>query len=202
MSKFIPQGLGWIPDLPDPRDFTHEHPKILSLLERLRPFGNTLPDSVDLRHGEEGEVFLTDVEDQGNVNSSTAFAVLSMVEYFERRIHAHTFDGSTLFLYKVARNLRNKRYRVTGDTGADLRTTLKALCKFGFSSNELWPYDVEQFDEEPPAFVYQAARPVPGLYYFRLDSRSMHPSTEQHQRPSQMNLVNSFLAAGFPVAFG
>src|SRR5260370_15036 len=93
MSKFVPQEMGWQPDLPDARDYTFRHPKVLSLLRKLqqsRP--NELPDEVDLRCDSDGEYF-TEPQDQGLLNSSAAFAAISLIEYFERRIHGRTFEG-------------------------------------------------------------------------------------------------------------
>lgn len=200
MAKFIPQGMGWIPDIPDPRDYTYRHKEILTILQQLKPFSGELPEEVDLRYGEEGEVFFTDVEDQGPLNSSTAFAVLSLVEYFERRIYGHTFDGSRLFLYKVTRNLRNKRARVSGDTGADLRTTLKALCRFGTPGEEHWPYETKWFDEEPSTFIYRSARPIRNLRYFAIH-RPPEEDTTLTFTPRWDHLA-SFLSAGIPLVFG
>lgn len=204
MSRFIPQGMGWIPDLPDPRDYVYRHEAILPLLERLkRSRRKKLPDEVDLRSDDEGEYF-TPPEDQGPLNCSAAFAVLSLVEYFERRVRGRTFEGSKLFLYKVTRNRLQKRLRVgesfrnshsAGDTGADLRTTLKVLVQFGVPPEEHWPYDVAKFDEEPSQFLYSLATPLAGVRYFRLDERNCDGS-------ATWEAVKSFLAAGFPIAFG
>lgn len=190
--------MGWIPDLPDPRDYTYRHKEIQPVLQQLKPCTDELPDEVDLRYGDEGEVFFTDVEDQGPLNSSTAFAALSLVEYFQRRVCGQTFDGSKLFLYKVTRNLRNKRARVSGDTGADLRTTFKALRCFGVPDEQHWPYDPDRFDEEPSAFVYQVARRWDELLFFKLCS----PCAKSDATENQWNVLTSFLAAGFPIAFG
>lgn len=201
MSKFIPRGMGWIPDLPDPRDYTVQHETIQYLLRRLSPSTLTgLPEEVDLRFGDEGEVFFTEPYDQGSLQSSTAFAVLSLVEYFERRARARTFDGSAAFLYKVTRNLRNKQTQVSGDTGADLRTTFRALQLFGVPDEEQWPYVPERFDDEPSSFVYQVARRFNDLRYFRIDNFSQPASGDWNNR--LWEVVASFLAAGFPVAFG
>ena len=200
-AKFIPNGLGWIPDLPDPRDYTWRHKEILPLLQQLKPISpEVLPDEVDLRSGDEGELFFTDVEDQLCLNSSCSFAALSLFEYFQRRIHGRTFDGSKLFLYKVARNLRTKRCTATGDTGADLRSTLKAFRRFGVPEEEYWPYQVERFDEEPSAFIYQVARSRESLRYFRIEDLS--ESTSDNFVKTRWDQLTSFLAAGFPVAFG
>ena len=109
VSKFVPQGMGWVPDLPDARDYTYRHDEVLQFLRRLkRSRRKTLPNEVDLRRDEEGEYF-TPPEDQGPLNCSAACAVLGLVEYFERRVRGRTFEGSKLFLYKVARNRQQKR---------------------------------------------------------------------------------------------
>jgi len=195
VSTFVPQGMGWQPDLPDARDYTFHHLEILPLLRQLkRSRRKSLPDEVDLRRDSEGEYF-TDPEDQGPLNSSSAFAVLSLVEYFERRIRGRTFEGSKRFLYKVTRNRIAKRSRVIGDTGSDLRSTLKVLVQFGVPPEEFWPYDIEKFDEEPTAFLYALAKPFPDLLYFRLDEPNADGETI-------WATVKSFLAAGFPIAFG
>lgn len=195
MSKFVPKGMGWIPDLPDARDLTFRHPEVLSLLRGLKQSEQeSQPDSVDLRQDSEGE-YLTTPEDQRSLNSSSAFAVLSLIEYFERRVHGRTFEGSKLFLYKVARNLIAKKVGTIGDTGADLRTTLKVLTKIGVPNEDYWPYDVDRLDEEPIAFHYATAKPMRHLTYFRLDEPNNTGET------TWMN-VRSFLAAGFPIVFG
>ena len=75
--------MGWQPDLPDSRDYSHGHPAVLPSLRKLKRLGpEELPDEVDLRFDSEGEYF-TQPLDQGPLNSSTAFAVLSLIEYFE-----------------------------------------------------------------------------------------------------------------------
>ena len=187
--------------MPDPRDYGYRQEAVLPLLERLkRSRRKNFPDEVDLRRDDEGEYF-TPPEDQGPINCSASFAVLSLVEYFERRVLGRTFEGSKLFLYKVTRNLRQKRpvgdqgSHSVGDTGADLRTTLKALVSIGVPAEEVWPYDIEKFDEEPSQFSYALARPPSGIGYFRLDE----PNCDGY---ATWETVTSFLAAGFPVAFG
>jgi C1A family cysteine protease len=205
VSKFIPEGMGWIPDVPDPRDYTYRHEAVLRLLKRLkRSRRMELPDEVDLRFGDEGENFFTDPEDQGRLNSSAAFGVLSLVEYFERRVRGRIFEGSALFLYKVTRNRLHKRLHLgrdlreshsAGDTGADLRTTFKVLAQFGVPPEEHWPYDIDEFDEEPSQFLYGLAKPLASVRYFHLDEPNCDGTTT-------WKTVKSFLGAGFPIAFG
>ena len=86
VQHFTPPGMGWIPDLPDPRDYTFRHQKVYELLERLQPSADhRLPDEVDLRCDGDEE-YLTKAGDQELLNCSSAFAALSVVEYFERRV--------------------------------------------------------------------------------------------------------------------
>lgn len=193
--------------MPDPRDFAFHHHQFPRLTQQSMPAIDELPDSVDLRCGDEGEVFLTDADDQGPLNSSTAHAVLGMIEYFERR-EGRTFSGSRLFLYKVARNLRNRRSDLCADTGADLRTTLKAVRQFGIPSEELWPDDPTLVDKEPPAFVYHAAKPVADFRFVRVFAPAHQPPQPGHFPESvdaaltQRNLLMSILARGYPIMFG
>jgi len=123
MSKCTPSGLGWIPDLPDARDYDYRHPEVLRLLQRLKPACcDQFPDGVDLRSDHDLQ-YIMPPEDQGPLNASPAFAVLALAKYFERRGAGRVFNGSKLFLYRATRN----RLRLDGDSGADLRTTLKML---------------------------------------------------------------------------
>ncbi len=104
----MPSGLGWIPDLPDARDFTVGHSAIAPLLHRLKSGRRRkLPDSVDLRSDDEA-LYFTSVDNQRLLNASPAFAVLALFEYFERRIRGKTFEGSKLFLYQVTQRVRQK----------------------------------------------------------------------------------------------
>ncbi len=195
MLNFVPQAMGWLPDLPDARDFTFRNPYVLSLLRRLKwPEVDPVPDSIDLRQDSEGEYF-GPVEDQGKLNSSTAFAALNLFEYFERRIGGRCYQGSKLFLYQITRNHIDKRVGVTADVGADLRSTLKMLCHIGVPPEEYWPYIASRFHQEPGAFQYAIAKPQEHIRYFRLD---------EPNRTGEMTWrsVKSFLAAGFPVVFG
>lgn len=203
MSRFVPQGMGWIPDLPDARDYTYRHGAVLPLLQRLkRARCKKLPENVDLRVGDEGESLFTEPEDQGPLNCSASFAIVSMIEYFERRCRGCTFEASKLFLYKVTRNRLQKQWQVgeafrhsMGDTGADLRTTLKVLAQFGVPPEEHWPYHIDNFDVEPTQFLYNLAKPLAAIRYLRLDNTN-------RKGTGTWEAVKSFLAAGFPIAFG
>ena len=186
--------MGWIPDLPDPRDYTYRHRSVIPLLEELNRDDQTSPPAeVDLRRVCEEE-FLPPPEDQRRLNTSTAFAALSLVEYFERRVYGRTFEGSALFLYQITRNRLHKQQQ-PGDTGADLRTTFKMLTNVGVPPEDQWPYDEQNMEQQPSPFLYSiTCRPTEAIY-LRLDEPNSTGA-------ATWETVTSFLAAGFPVAFG
>jgi C1A family cysteine protease len=180
-------GLGWLPDLPDIRDYTAEHPKVGHLLERLENAGaaGELPSAVDLR------TWCSPVENQGKLGSCTAHAGVGMYEYFERRAFGKHIDASRLFLYKTTRNL----LRWTGDRGATLRSTMEALTLFGLPLEEYWPYLPADFDEEPTPFHYAMAQNFQALTYFRLDPPGIAGD-------ELLKAVKKRIASGFVAMFG
>lgn len=200
MAEYRIKGMGWLPDYPDFRDFS---PELDSLPPKFKERGQTrsiramltqagvtqpaakLPARVDWR------AFCSPIEDQGPLGSCTAHAGVAMVEYFERRAFGRHLDASRLFLYKTTRNLLHWK----GDTGAFLRTTMGALVLFGVPPEEYWPYRVEDFDQEPPAFCYAFAQNYQAICYYRLSP----PGASGEEL---LKRVKTFLAAGLPTMFG
>ncbi|MEH1903432.1 MAG: C1 family peptidase [Nostoc sp.] len=183
--------MGWLPDRPDFRDYSPPE-KIIEYCknkERIRLEKAISPDRrlqhVDLRE------WCSPIQEQGNLKSCTAIAGVALVEYFERKVRGEYIDASSLFLYKVARKLM----KLTGDTGVSTRFTMKAMALFGIPPEEYWPYEIENFDEEPPAFCYAYAQHYQALKYFRLD-------LPQLSKEQALDKIKAFLAAGFPAMFG
>ena len=131
------------------------------------------------------------IEDQGSLGSCTANAGVSFIQFYERRAFGEHLDASRLFLYKVTRKLLHW----TGDTGAWLRTTMKAMVLFGIPPEEYYPYDISKFDDEPTAFCYAFAQSYQSVKYYRLDKATVSPD-------QLLARVKNFLAAGFPCMFG
>jgi len=186
-------GTGWIPPLPDLRDYTQESTEIAGMAKKLKisPGKKSLKSSakVDLRK------WCSPVENQGSLGSCTAHAGVGIVEYFQRRAFKKHIDGSRLFVYKTTRNLMG----VTGDTGAWLRNTMGALAMCGVAPEEYWPYtdNDPDFDEEPGAFVYSVADNFEALKYFCHDPLGANVSGQ-----TVLNTVKLFLTAGIPSMFG
>jgi len=179
--------MGWLKDYPDFRDYSVRKKSLKPLMDKMGIAGplKTAPESTDLRE------WCSPVEDQGQLGSCTANAGVGMVEYFERRAFGKHLDASRLFLYKATRNLM----KVTGDTGAYLRTTMQALVLFGVPPEEYYPYVVDDFDQEPPAFTYSFAQSYQALQYLRLDP--LQTDTEVI-----LDRIKTNLAAGLPSIFG
>ena len=163
-------GTGWLPPLPDLRDYTESTPEIAEIVKKLdipkaKGALKSSPVSVwSLRN------YFSPVENQGNLGSCTANAAIGIVEYFQKRAFNKHINGSRLFVYKVTRNLM----QVTGDKGAWLRNTMGALALCGVPPEIYWPYTdaTPTFDQEPPSFVYSVADNYETLRYFSHDSWS------------------------------
>src|SRR5262245_19429355 len=100
------QRYGWIPDLPDHRDFMYSAP-----LEQLR----RLPRSVDLRDT------CPPVYDQGSLGSCTANAIGGAIQFSRLKQElTPDFVPSRLFIYYNERVMMGDDY-VHQDSGAYLR---------------------------------------------------------------------------------
>lgn len=188
-----PLGTGWLPPMPDLRDFTEMKPEIAKMTKKLG-FGKgkkakALPASVDLT------AWCSPVENQGALGSCTAHAAVGIVEYFQRRAYGKHIEGSRLFVYKTTRNLMQE----IGDTGAWLRNTMGALTLCGVPDEKYWPYtDAKpEFDEDPPTFVYSVADNYEALRYFCHD-----PAGSDVKGKATLASVKKYLAAGIPSMFG
>ncbi len=190
-------GTGWLPPLPDMRDYDSEHPTIVKLSEKLG-FSNKkkttgLPKSVDLRE------WCSPVEDQLELGSCTANAAVGIVEYFQRRAFGLHIEGSRIFVYKATRKLMMSE----GDSGAWLRSTMGALVLFGVPDEKYLPYSLDgqkvnpDWDKEPDGFLYSMAKNYAAINYFCHD-----PYTKKQDKKAVLASVKKYLAAGVPAMFG
>jgi C1A family cysteine protease len=105
---------GWVPDLPDHRDFL-----IAAPLENLA----SLPASVDLRQQCPKEVY-----DQDQLGSCTANAIAGALEFDQMKQRLKTFIPSRLFIYY---NERVIEHTVGTDSGAQIRDGIKSVGSIG-----------------------------------------------------------------------
>jgi C1A family cysteine protease len=187
MSEIRFGGMGWQRDLPDFRDYLMNSPGVQEIIAKSEVLNALvkLPSSKDLR------AWCSPIEDQGNLGSCTANAGVGLMEYYQRRAFGKYFDVSRLFLYKATRDLEGW----TGDTGAYLRSTMKAMVLFGIPPERYWPYQISQFDIEPSAFCYSFGQSFKTVKYYRIDPSGTSTS-------KVLSSIRRNLAAGLALMFG
>ncbi len=176
--------LGWRPDLTDFRDLHHESNQITAITN-MKTISATPATSANLT------AWCSPVEDQGQLGSCTSFAAAGLIEYYERKALGKYLNASHLFIYKATRDLMKEK----GDTGATLRDTMKALVLFGAPDETYWPYNINTFDNEPPAFIYSLAENYKALQYYRLDPVGTPLTTV-------LTTIKSKLLTNLPCMFG
>jgi C1A family cysteine protease len=169
LKKRSHKWYGWLPDLPDHRD---------RLYASIAPKLGTLPPKIDLRAG------CSPVEDQGQLGSCTANALVGALEFLEKKDGVAFTDLSRLFVYYNERAIEGT---VNSDSGAFLRDGIKSLAKQGVCSEQSWPYKIASFKKKPPGACYTAARKHKILSYHRINS---------------VDEMRTCLADGYPFVFG
>ena len=148
------RGYGWLPDLPDQRDYRYAAPpRILA----------KLPPKADLRPG------CPPVYDQGQLGSCTANAIGAAHQFEQLRQDAGTaFAPSRLFIYY---NERAIEHSVGTDSGAMIRDGIKSVVKLGVCPETLWPYQPTAFTRRPTAPCYRNALNHQVVSYQRLEQK-------------------------------
>ena len=185
----FPQGTGWIPDRPDPRDYGPGHKNLTPVLGQTQAViaeaAAPIPARVDLTP------FFPPVFDQGSLNSCTAATASALIGFFEKKALGRDVSSSVMFLYKIERNLLG----TSGDGGAFLRTGMQALRAFGVPPDTSWPYDPSLLDVEPQPFHYAYGANYKATHYFRLDDGSADSDTV-------LARAKTSLASSIPAMFG
>lgn len=146
-----PRKYGWIPDLPDQRDFVYSVPR--------RTLA-ALPASTDLTKHDAA------IYDQGALGSCTANAI-GAAHHFEqiRQAPAKAFTPSRLFIYYNERVIEGT---VNEDSGAMLRDGIKSVVKQGVCPEAEWPYVIGRFSRKPSPPCYTHALEHQVVSYRRL----------------------------------
>ncbi len=180
--------MGWQKSLPDFRDYAPESEEVGAMLRRLKPITSSI---AEFPEKESLVPFFPKVDDQQQINSSTAQACVDLVQYFDRRALGRTVGLSKLFVYQATQQLLG----MWGNNSVDLRSTLKAIVSFGIPNEQHWPYDPEKLNDQPAAFLYAVSDRYRSIRYLRLDGRN-------RSGRETLAVVKSFLNAGFPCVFG
>jgi C1A family cysteine protease len=144
------QRFGWVPDIPDARDFMYAAPESVLL---------ALPKKVDLTSK------MPPVYDQGQLGSCTANAIGAAFEYEQMQQKQKDFMPSRLFIYYNERAIEGT---VDSDSGAMIRDGIKSTAKLGVCSEDIWPYEITRFTEKPPTKAYNEAKKHQVVVYRRV----------------------------------
>src|SRR4051794_9123845 len=143
--------FGWIPDLPDHRDFLFAAPG--AVLRKL-------PSKVNLT------AKCPPIFDQGEIGSCTANAIGAAIEFDRLKQKLRPFMPSRLFIYYNERVIENT---VNEDAGAMIRDGIKSVAKQGVCSEKLWPYDSTAY----PPNARLARKPSVACYKQALKHRAV-----------------------------
>ena len=159
---------GWKKDLPDRRDYINSKQYTV------------LPNIVDLRDK------CPPPYNQGKLGSCTANAIAFAYQFDEiNQGEKSIFIPSRLFIYY------NERYMegtIEKDSGAAIRDGIKSINKIGVCSENIWPYDIENFTQKPNKNCYIIAK--------------NHQSIEYHKVVQNEQNIKQVLSEGFPIVFG
>jgi C1A family cysteine protease len=168
---------GWIPDLPDHRDFVFAtSPSVLA----------KLPSRINLtRH-------CPSIYDQGDIGSCTANAIGGTIQFDRMKQKlSSSFMPSRLFIYY---NERAMEHTVNEDSGAMIRDGIKSVAKQGVCSEQAWPYDPSPFPPNP----HLTKRPSAICYKDALK----HTAVQYQRVPRNLSQMKGCLASGYPFVIG
>ena len=164
------------PSLPDDRDYIYKNDST-----------EVLRESVDLREWD------TIVESQYDLGSCSSNALTNAYELCVNRMYPEYFTHlSRLFIYY---NTRAEYGDIQKDNGMFLRDGLKSLSKFGVCTEQLWPYDLDKFDDRPTDECYEDAKKRIILKYQKLISNYYITQVLNHNKPVVfgMQIYESFM---------
>lgn len=179
------RGFGWLPDLPkrasaDRPDWTFEE----ALLRA--------PTKVSVPERHSNDRLVLSVLDQLELGACVACAGFQAIRMAEVRQGASAPRlGARLFNYYLSR----AAHGMAGfDSGTQLRTFFWTLNKFGFLSEDDYPfgYDIHRFAERPPAVAYTRA----------LDQKSPTRYWGIEEGPARIGQVKRAVSLGYGVCFG
>ena len=145
------KNYGWLPDLPDQRDFIYAAPR--AVLKRL-------PSKLNLRK------LCPPVYDQGSLGSCTANAIAAAFEFgVMKQDKSLDFLPSRLFIYYNERVMENS---VDSDSGAMIKDGVKSVNKEGVCPEKMLPYVIAKFAQKPSKVCYKEALRHQVLSYHRV----------------------------------
>lgn len=166
--------LGYVPDLPDHRDFS------LRITQHL--FDGDIPVAANLS---DRSAFQFPIYDQGPLGSCVGNATAAAMQYLFRKNKLPNFTPSRLAIYYGARRIEGS---ITSDAGCMIRDAIKVVVKDGVAPEALWPYRVNAFSRAPSSAYVREATHHQALVYERV--------------AQDRDVLRRVVASGYPVIFG
>ena len=141
---------GWIPDLPDKRDFAYSAPGAVV---------GDLPPKVDLRPA------CPPVFSQNELGSCTANAIGAAHMFNQMKQGSKVMTPSRLFIYYGEREMEGT---VGVDSGAQIRDGIKVVAEKGTCDETEWPYVIPKFRDRPTDECYRLALDHQAVMYSRI----------------------------------
>jgi len=179
------RGFGWLPDLP--KRASAERPDWTFEEAMLRA-----PSKAVLPEAHSNSRLVLSVLDQLELGACVACAGFQAIRMAEvRQGVAAPKLGARLFNYYLSRAAHGL---AAFDAGTQLRTFFWTLNKFGFLSEDSYPfgYDIHRFAESPPAIAYTRA----------LDQKSPTRYWGIGEGPARIDQVKRAVSLGYGVCFG
>jgi C1A family cysteine protease len=120
------------------------------------------------------------------VHNCTANAIAAALEFDQMKQQlSQIFIPSRLFIYYNERVIEGT---VDSDSGAMIRDGLKSVGNQGACPEDMWPYDITKFQDQPTQECYQVALQHRAIVYQRV--------------VRDLNQMKGCLASGYPFVFG
>ena len=163
---------GWKPDKPEDRaktPYLYQHPRALA----------SVPDNVDLSS------YFPEVYAQGQLGACTAHMSAAMIQYDQKVQGLDWVMPSRLFDYYNSRLLEGT---TSQDAGASISDAVRAIEKYGWVSEDKYPYDIQKFAKRPSQELYTEAQP--------------NKIVDTAYIQQNLAFLQATLAAGHPIGFG
>jgi|LSQX01.3.fsa_nt_gb hypothetical protein len=151
--------------------------------EKISPFtpiiNGTIPKIIDLRP------FLTSVENQSDIGSCTANALVGAYEYLIKRGSQKDKDFSRLFVYY---NGREKDGIADTDNGSHVASCTESMMEKGVCLESTWNYNPSNVNKRPSGEAYEEA--------------SNYKVIKAEFFDTDLELMKKCLALGYPFIFG
>jgi C1A family cysteine protease len=167
-------GLGWIPNPSDPRDWD---------IDKLGLVSSEVSETKSLRSN------VSQVLNQGGTSSCVAHSFAGAIDILETEAGLSYIPASRLFMYYNSRKFHSTKL---ADKGTYIRCCAKGLNKFGVPDEVHWKFNVLKINRRPGWKPQLEAHPRTGGSYYAIFDKG----------DERITAVKAAIDAGHPVVFG